>query len=117
MAEVFLVCTAFRPNFLADRPISPLIEVHLARANTKTTQNGPFIFGLFVSAALSVIRQFQLLLPRGLSGRGHLLFPSILPDPRAILPPSSSNRSDLFFYLGATCVATRHSLFIVSVRG
>ena len=28
MAEVFLVCTAFRPNFLADRPISPLIEVH-----------------------------------------------------------------------------------------
>ena len=28
MAEVSLVCTAFRPNFLADRPISPLIEVH-----------------------------------------------------------------------------------------
>ena len=24
MAEVTLVCTAFRPNFLADRPISPL---------------------------------------------------------------------------------------------
>ena len=48
MAEVFLVCTAFRPNFLADRPISALIEVHLARPNTKTTQNGPFIFGLYV---------------------------------------------------------------------
>ena len=28
MAEVSLVCTAFRPNFLADRPIPPLIEVH-----------------------------------------------------------------------------------------
>ena len=48
MAEVFLVCTALRPNFLADRPISPLIEVHLARPNTKTTQNGPLIFGLYV---------------------------------------------------------------------
>ena len=46
MAEVFFVCTAFRPNFLADRPISPLIEVHLARPNTKTTQNGPFISGV-----------------------------------------------------------------------
>ena len=42
------------PNFLADRPISPLIEAHLARPNTKTTQNGPFIFGLFVSAAFMV---------------------------------------------------------------
>ena len=28
MAEVSLVCTAFRLNFLADRLISPLIEVH-----------------------------------------------------------------------------------------
>ena len=32
MAEVFLVCTASRPNFVADRPISPLIDVHLALA-------------------------------------------------------------------------------------
>ena len=39
--------------FLADMPISPLIEVHLARPNTKTNQKGPFIFGLFVSAALT----------------------------------------------------------------
>ena len=31
-------------NFLADRPISPLIEVHLARPNTKITQNEPFIY-------------------------------------------------------------------------
>ena len=45
---------AFRPNFLAGRPISPLIEVHLARPNTKSTQNGPFIFGLFAFAALMV---------------------------------------------------------------
>ena len=52
MAEVFFVCTALMPNYLTDRPISPLIEVHLAQPNTKTTQNGPFIFGLFVSAAL-----------------------------------------------------------------
>ena len=43
MAEVFLVCTAFRPNSLADRPIYPLIEVHLARPNTRTTQNGLLI--------------------------------------------------------------------------
>ena len=43
MAEVFLVCTEFRPYFLADRPISSFIEVHLARPSTKTTQNGPFI--------------------------------------------------------------------------
>ena len=48
MAEVFLVRTAFRPNFLAYRPISPLVEVHLARPKTKTTQNGPFISGLYV---------------------------------------------------------------------
>ena len=48
MAQVFLVCTAFMPNFLSDRPISPLIEAHLARPNTKTTQNGPLIFGLYV---------------------------------------------------------------------
>ena len=40
--------TVPRPNSLADRPISPLVEVHLARPNTKTTQNGPFIFGLYV---------------------------------------------------------------------
>ena len=52
MAEIFLVFTALRPNFLADTPISPLIEVHLAQPKTKTTRNGPFIFGLFVSAAL-----------------------------------------------------------------
>ena len=51
MAEVFLVCTALRPNFLADRPIFPLTEVHLARPNTKTTQNGPFIFGIPASVA------------------------------------------------------------------
>ena len=59
MAEVFLVCTVFRPNFLADRPVSPLVEVHLVRPNTKTTQNGPFIFGLFVSAALIVCAAFR----------------------------------------------------------
>ena len=52
MAEVFFVCTAFRPDFLADRPISPLIEVHLARPNTETTQNGPY-FSAFSSSAPS----------------------------------------------------------------
>ena len=35
-------------------------EVHLARPNTKTTQNGPFIFGLFVSAALIARARFSI---------------------------------------------------------
>ena len=32
-----------RPYFLAGGPIISLIEVHLARLSTKTTQNGPLI--------------------------------------------------------------------------
>ena len=43
LIEVFLVCTASRPIFLADRPISHFIEDHLARPNTNTSQNEPFI--------------------------------------------------------------------------
>ena len=35
------------PISLRIGPFPPLIEVHLARPNTKTTQNGPFIFGLY----------------------------------------------------------------------
>ena len=49
--RIFPVCAAFRPKislWIGPFPPCPLIEVHLARPNTKTTQNGPFIFGLYV---------------------------------------------------------------------
>ena len=63
-----LVCTAFRPNSLADRPISPLIEVHLARPNTKTSQNGHFIFGISASVGPILKRLWALLQQQKIAG-------------------------------------------------